>query len=123
MPFEWIKCMQHHLDWLRNIYGIHKLKVLQNHIEIVIRQEVAVDGATKRVVGVVNGVVEGKTERLEEFNTQTVSAVDLDANGLAGDVLLDEVKNEEEGVLADVLEDIAIHTKRYTSSWIEEEIM
>lgn len=123
MPFEWIKCMQHHLDWLRNIYGIHKLKVLQNHIEIVIRQEVAVDGATKRVVGVVNGVVEGKTERLEEFNTQTVSAVDLDANGLAGNVLFDEVKNEEEGVLADVLEDIAIHTKRYTSSWIEEEIM
>lgn len=123
MPFEWIKCMQHHLDWLRNIYGIHKLKVLQNHIEIVIRQEVAVDGATKRVVGVVNGVVEGKTERLEEFNTQTVSAVDLDANGLAGNVLLDEVKNEEEGILADVLEDIAIHTKRYTSSWMKEEIM
>ena len=89
---------------------------LQNHIEIVISQEVAVDGATKRVVGVVNGVIEGKTERLEEFNTQTVSAVDLDANGLAGDVLLDEVKNEEEGILADVLEDIAIHTKRYTSS-------
>ncbi len=100
----------------KNIYGIHKLKVLQNHIEIVIRQEVAVDGATKRVVGVVNGVVEGKTERLEEFNTQTVSAVDLDANGLAGNVLLDEVKNQEEGILADVLEDIAIHTKRYTSS-------
>ena len=123
MPFEWIKCMQHHLDWLRNIYGIHKLKVLQNHIEIVIRQEVAVDGATKRVVGVVNGVIEGKTERLEEFNTQTVSAVDLDANGLAGNVLLDEVKKEEEGILADVLEDIAIYTKRYTSSWMKEEIM